>query len=69
MMSKIILLSEVFKLREQRDRELKYYHAQLEKLESKLFFINKEIQLTNYIINMIETEAIQDLSELVNKQD
>ena len=68
-MSKIVLLSEVFKLRDQRDRELKYYHKQLERLESKLFFINKEIQLTNYIINMIETEAVQDLSELINRSD
>lgn len=68
-MSKLILLSDVYKLREQKQRELEFYRKRLEELEKKLFFINKEVELTNYIIDLIEREKLQDLSELVNRPD
>jgi len=67
-MGTLILLSDVYKLREEKNKELAFYQSKLEELERKLFFVNKEIQLTNFIIDLIEREKIHDLSELVNKQ-
>lgn len=60
-MAKIIFLSELKDLRKQKKQELKYYSEKLEELNKKLFFIRKEIELTNFIINLIEKEKIIDL--------
>lgn len=56
--SKIILLADVYKMREEKQRELAFYTEKLKELESKLWFINKEIQVTTFIIDMIEREKV-----------
>jgi hypothetical protein len=68
-MSKIILLSEIYKLRETKEKELQFYKEKLSELESKLFFLQKEVQLTNFIIDLIEKEKIIDLKDYVNNVD
>lgn len=57
--NKIILLADVYKMREEKQRELQFYSDKLKELETKLFFINKEIQVTTFIIDMIERESVQ----------
>ena len=56
--NKIILLADVYKMREEKQRELAFYTEKLKELESKLFFIKKEIQVTTFIIDMIEREKV-----------
>ena len=56
--SKIILLSDVYKMREEKQKELAYYSNTLLELNNKLFFIKKEIEITNFIIEMIEKEKV-----------
>lgn len=63
----IILLSDIYKFREEKERELKFYKSKLEDLERKLFFIQKEVELTNFIINLIEKEKVIDLAEIIKK--
>jgi hypothetical protein len=41
--------------------ELQFYAEQLEELKAKMFYIQKEIELTNQIIKMIETETLLDI--------
>lgn len=65
-MAKIILLSDLKDLRKQKERELRYYSERLDELNKKLFFIRKEIELTNFIINLIEKENIVDLRKLID---
>ena len=65
-MASIILLSDLKNLRKQKERELKYYSERLEELNKKLFFIRKEIELTNFIIDLIEKEKIVDLRKLID---
>lgn len=68
--SKIILLNDIYDLKKQKEKELKYYNEQMEKLKEKLFFINKEIEITNVIIGMIEREAVVDIKQMVkNKKE
>ena len=38
--------------------ELEYYHKQLEELKSKMFFMEKEIEMTTFIIDIIENEKV-----------
>ena len=64
----IVLLSDIYKLREQKERELKFYRTRLDELEKKMFFVQKEIQLTNFIIDLIEREKIADINELIKEK-
>jgi hypothetical protein len=65
-MAKIILLSDLKDLRKQKQQELKYYSERLEELNKKLYFIRKEIELTNFIIELIEKENLVDLRKLID---
>ena len=51
---KIVLLSDFIEQKVRKEKELEYYTQQLEELQKKLFFLNKEIELTNLIIDIID---------------
>jgi hypothetical protein len=57
--NKIVLLADVYKMRETKEKELAFYTQKLKELEEKMFFIRKEIQTTTFIIDMIEKEKVQ----------
>jgi hypothetical protein len=65
-MATIVLLSDLKDLRQQKEQELRFYSEKLENLNKKLFFIRKEIELTNFIIDLIEKEKITDLRKLID---
>jgi hypothetical protein len=65
-MAKIILLSDLKDLRKQKEQELRFYTERLDELNKKMFFIRKEIELTNFIIDLIEKENIIDLRKLLD---
>ena len=62
----IILLNEILDLRSRKRKELEYYNQQLEELKLRMFFIQKEIDLTSNIIGMIEKEKMVDLKKFIN---
>ena len=62
----IILLDEILDLRTRKRKELEYYNQQLEELKMRMFFIQKEIDLTGNIITMIEKEKMIDLKKFIN---
>ena len=39
MTAKLILLSDIYEVRKRKEEELAFYHEQLEKLKSKMFFV------------------------------
>jgi hypothetical protein len=59
--SKIILLDEIIEHKKRKEQELKFYLEKKEELERKLYWIKKEIDLTNNILKMIEKEAIEEI--------
>ena len=62
---KIVFLQDIISQKVRKEEELKYYAKQLQELENKMFFLKKEIQLTNFIIEAIEQEKITDLNHLI----
>jgi hypothetical protein len=60
---KIILLHDIIETKVRKEKELEYYQRQLEELQRKMFFLNKEIQLTNTIIDIVEAERVLDIRE------
>lgn len=62
--SKIILLSDIYETKRRKEEELKFYNDQLEKLKSKMFFIQKDIEITNLCIELIEKEKVVEIKKL-----
>lgn len=69
MTGKIILLEDIYEIRARKEQELQFYHNELEKLRGKLFFIKKEIDLTNYIIDIIEHEKVVDIKKYIKEKN
>ena len=68
--NRIILLIEVIETKIRKEKEHEYYAKQLEELQKKMFFVKKEIDLTNVIIEIIENEKVMDIREhLLEKKD
>jgi hypothetical protein len=67
---KIIMLTEVLEQKLRKEKELEYYQQELEKLQQKMFFLKKDIDITNLIIDMIEKETVVDLKQnLLERRD
>jgi len=66
---KILFLEDIISQRVRKQAELDYYAKQLEDLEKKMFYLRKEIQLTNFIIDAIEQEKITDLKPLLESKE
>ena len=64
-MGKIILLHEIYEVRKQKEEELAFYHDQLEKLKQKMSFIQKDIDITNLCIEIIENEKVIDIKRVI----
>jgi len=54
--NKILLLTDIIEQKVRKEKELEYYQEQLQELEKKMWFVRKEIELTNLIISVIESE-------------
>lgn len=60
---KLIYLTEVLETRVRKEKELEFYAQELEKLKEKMYYIQKDIDLTNVIIDMIEKENVVDFQQ------
>ena len=68
--NKIILLTDYIEQKVRKEKELEYYTKELEELQRKMFWLRKEIQLTNVIIDIVEAEKVIDIREyLEDKRD
>ena len=60
---KILFITDLIDQRLRKEQEITYYEKELKKIEEKLFFLRKEKQLTQFIIDIIEKEKVVDLRE------
>lgn len=65
---KIILLSEIIEHKVRKEKELEFYQKELDKLQTQMSYLRREINLTNTIIDIIEGERVLDLREYVEKK-
>ena len=49
---KIVLLTDFIEQKVRKEKELEFYTSQLEELQKKMFFLRKEIQLTNISLKL-----------------
>jgi hypothetical protein len=64
-MSKIILLKDVYALKEQKEKELAFYKEKMVELQDKMLWLEREIKLTKDIIKMIEEEKVKNIGNEV----
>jgi hypothetical protein len=60
---KIILLQELFATRSRRQKELDYYNEKLADLQSEMEYIQRDIDVTNVIIELIQDDNVIDLQK------
>ena len=65
---KIVLLTDFIEQKVRKEKELEYYTKTLEELQKKMFFLRKEIQLTNYIIDIVENEKVIDIRDYLEEK-
>ncbi|MEK9698621.1 MAG: hypothetical protein VW270_22805 [Candidatus Poseidoniales archaeon] len=58
---KIILLSDFIDTRIRKEKELEFYQKQLEDIQQKMYWLNRDLDLTNTIIELIENENVVDI--------
>ena len=67
-MSKIILLTDIYETKRRKEEELRFYNEQLEKLKTKMFFLQKDIDITNLCIELIEKEKVVEIKRAIRDE-
>lgn len=60
---KLIQITDIIETKVRKEKELEFYEKELKKLQQKMYFIQKDIDVTNIIINIIENEKVMDIKE------
>lgn len=60
---RIIFITDLIDQRIRKEKEIEFYEEQLEEINKKLFWLRKEQQLTQTIIDIIEKEKVVDIRE------
>jgi len=66
--NKLILISDIIETRVRKEKEIEYYQKQIEKIQQKMFFLQKDLEITNLIIDMIEKEKVVDIKERMEQK-
>jgi len=65
---KILFITDLIDQRLRKEKEIEYYEKELEEITKKLFFLKKEKDLTELIINIIQSEKVIDVRENIYDQ-
>mgnify|MGYP005723806377 FL=1 len=66
---KIIFITDLIESKLQKQREIEKYESQLKIIEERLFFLRKEKEITETILELIEHEKIIDLRNYMLEND
>lgn len=61
MTKKILSLNDILENKIRKEKELEFYRKELEKIQQKMAYLQTDLDLTEMIIEMIETESIRDM--------
>ena len=64
---KIIVLSELLESKIRKEQEIEFYNEQLMALQKKIAHLEKDVDLTKLIIDIIETDKVIDIKDKVEK--
>jgi hypothetical protein len=67
--AKLIIISDLLDTNARKEKELAFYNEQLRELQGKMFWVQKEINLTTDIIDMIQKEKMMDLQRWMKEKN
>ena len=65
---RLILLSEFLDQSKRKEDEIQFYEKELRKIEEKLYWLRREKNPTETIINIITQEKVVDIKEEMEKR-
>lgn len=65
---KLIMLTDIIEQKLRKEHELEFYEKELKKLEEKAYWLRREINLNETIIDIIKNDAIIDLKDQVDEK-
>lgn len=65
---KLILLTDIIEQKVRKEKELEFYQAELAKLQEKMYWIKRDIDVNNIIIDMIKNEKVLDIKDNMEKR-
>lgn len=66
--AKLIIISDLLDTKARKEKELAFYNEQLKELQDKMFWVQKEIDLTTDIIDIIEREKMMDIHQWMKER-
>ena len=59
--SNIVMLTDILEQKLRKEQELEFYEKELAKLQDKMYWLKREIDLNQTIIDIIHNDAMLDL--------
>ena len=63
----IIFITDLIESKLRKEREIEYYEEKLKEIEKKLFFLKKEQNVTETILDIIQNEKILEFDQVMIK--
>ena len=64
---KLIMLTDFLETKLRKEKELEFYENELRKLQEKMVWLKRDIDLNNTIIDLIKREAVLDIREEIER--
>lgn len=68
MKKKLIQITDILETKLRKEREIAYYEEQIKKIQHKMMFLQKDLDLTKLIISIIEKEKVYDIKETMEQR-
>ena len=68
MTKKLIQITDILETKLRKEKEIEYYEEQIKKIQTKMMFLQKDLDLTQLIISIIEKEKIYDIKETMEQR-
>jgi hypothetical protein len=68
MTKKLIQITDILETKLRKEKEIEYYKQQIEKIQQKMMFLQKDLDLTQLIISIIEKEKVYDIKETMEQR-
>ena len=63
----IIFITDLIESKLRKEREIEYYEEKLKEIEKKLFFLKKEQNVTETILDIIQNEKVLEFDQVMIK--
>ena len=61
----IVFITDLIESKVRKEREIEYYEKKLKEIEKKLFFLKKEQNVTETILDIIQNEKVLEFKQVM----